>query len=243
MFVRKLLPCVSNSDYVTCHTPLGGAGCDRHFGLDPSTFLALCPPPAFLHSLVPPDLSFPFLPLFTHAGMAKASSSSAHTYQPVPTPARGTTRVMDGEDGGLLASDSEQQQRVASYSRPFQREPSANVSHSNLIQPGKGTSTMHSYSTGTHSTISANAIPRFLGTYHSTSRGSASDLSVHSSSQLSSASSFGGEKAAFVSATAKRGARPGPGAAGEGKKMTGCMSHHPSTFRIHTRLEAGCAGF
>lgn len=92
----------------------------------------------------------------------------------------------------LLGSDSDQQ----SYSRPFRREPSPNVSHSNIVQPGKGTSTLHSYSTGTQSTSSATGTPRFLGTYNAGGRGSVSDASVHSSSQFSSASS--GEKAAFA---------------------------------------------
>lgn len=102
---------------------------------------------------------------------------------------------------GLLSSDSERE--VGSYSRPFRRVPSPNVSHSNIVQPGKGTSTLHSYSTGSQSTHNGMATPRFLGAYHGSSANSESDLSVHSSSQFSYASN--GEKAAFA---AKAGAAP-----------------------------------
>ncbi|KAJ1021165.1 hypothetical protein NDA16_003951 [Ustilago loliicola] len=106
----------------------------------------------------------------------------------------------DPDRAALLSSASDADSNVGSYSRPF-RQPSSNVSRSNIVQPGKGTSTMHSYSTGSQSTNSGGGpAPRFMGSVRGAS---ASDVSIHSSSQFSSASS--GEKAAF----ARRGAMIG----------------------------------
>ena len=104
----------------------------------------------------------------------------------------------DADSAGLLNSDAEyhSQHHVASFSRPFRREPSPTALHSNIVQPGTGTSTFHSYSTGSQSTNSGNATPRFLGAYNDASaRRSFSDASVHSSSQFSLASNA--EKAAL----------------------------------------------
>ncbi|CCF49383.1 hypothetical protein NDA11_001892 [Ustilago hordei] len=139
-------------------------------------------------------------------------STDSAVYQSLPTPSsqpqpqsRGSSimdpRSGDADRSALLSPASDTDSNVGSYSRPF-RQPSPNVSHSNIVQPGKGTSTMHSYSTASQSTNSnGGPAPRFMGSVRGTS---ASDISVHSSSQFSSASS--GEKAAF----ARRAAMIGP---------------------------------
>lgn len=105
-------------------------------------------------------------------------------------------RDQDANDrAGLLGQDPDHD--VASYSRPFRTDPSPNVSHSNIVQPGRGTSTIHSYSTGSQSTNNGTAMPRFMGAYRATAPNSESDLSVHSSSQFSYATNA--EKAAYAS--------------------------------------------